>query len=103
MIYTKEYAVISAQIRHAKKCQNYFPYSVFTDKSIRLLGKNQYTFNVESGLTRTKIKHWVEHFFGVKVIAMNSHWLSGKGRRMRPIMGHTMHCKCIGVKQTSYI
>ncbi|MBA0797517.1 hypothetical protein Gohar_008205 [Gossypium harknessii] len=29
--------------------------------------------------------------FGVKVIAMNSHRLSGKGRRMRPIMGHTMH------------
>nr|VDD25531.1 unnamed protein product [Brassica rapa] len=35
-------------------------YAVFTDKSIRLLGKNQYTFNVESGSTRTEIKHWVE-------------------------------------------
>ena len=48
-------------------------YAVFTDKSIRLLGKNQYTSNVESGSTRTEIKHWVELFFGVKVIAMNSH------------------------------
>nr|QQV39215.1 ribosomal protein L23 [Macaranga tanarius]QQV39233.1 ribosomal protein L23 [Macaranga tanarius] len=65
-------------------------YAVFTDKSIRLLGKNQYTFNVESGSTRTEIKHWVELFFGVKVIAMNSHRLPGKGKRMRPIMGHTM-------------
>jgi len=35
-------------------------YAVFTDKSIRLLAKNQYTFNVESGSTRTEIKHWVE-------------------------------------------
>nr|YP_008854552.1 ribosomal protein L23 [Ravenala madagascariensis]YP_008854571.1 ribosomal protein L23 [Ravenala madagascariensis]AHA12641.1 ribosomal protein L23 [Ravenala madagascariensis]AHA12661.1 ribosomal protein L23 [Ravenala madagascariensis] len=68
-------------------------YAVFTEKSIRLLGNNQYTSNVESGSTRTEIKHWVELFFGVKVIAMNSHRLPGKGRRRRmgPIMGHTMH------------
>ncbi|KAL9379642.1 hypothetical protein Peur_028124 [Populus x canadensis] len=66
-------------------------YAVVTDKIIRLLLKNQYTFNVESGSTRTKIKHWVELFFGVKVIAMNNHRLLGKGRRMRHIMGHTMH------------
>nr|YP_010941953.1 ribosomal protein L23 [Persicaria hastatosagittata]YP_010941973.1 ribosomal protein L23 [Persicaria hastatosagittata]WLS52155.1 ribosomal protein L23 [Persicaria hastatosagittata]WLS52175.1 ribosomal protein L23 [Persicaria hastatosagittata] len=42
------------------------------------LGK-KYTSNVESGSTRTEIKHWVELFFGVKVIAMNSHRLPGKG------------------------
>nr|YP_010475789.1 ribosomal protein L23 [Corydalis retingensis]YP_010475806.1 ribosomal protein L23 [Corydalis retingensis]UVH70076.1 ribosomal protein L23 [Corydalis retingensis]UVH70093.1 ribosomal protein L23 [Corydalis retingensis] len=67
-------------------------YGVFTEKSVRLLvGKNQYTSNVEAGSTRTEIKHWVELFFGVKVIAMNSHRLPGKGRRMGPIRGHTMH------------
>nr|YP_010531481.1 ribosomal protein L23 [Lonicera ligustrina]UXX17740.1 ribosomal protein L23 [Lonicera ligustrina]WDW20586.1 ribosomal protein L23 [Lonicera ligustrina] len=68
-------------------------YAVFTDKSIRLLSKNQYTSNVESGFTRTEIKHWGELFFGVKVIAMNSHRLPGKGRRRRmgPSMGQTMH------------
>nr|QXU76198.1 ribosomal protein L23 [Biebersteinia heterostemon]QXU76222.1 ribosomal protein L23 [Biebersteinia heterostemon] len=68
-------------------------YAVVTDKSILLLTKNQYTSNVESGSTRTEIKHWVELFFGVKVKAMNSHQLPGKGRRMGPIMGHTMHYK----------
>uniref|UniRef100_A0A452ZCM0 Ribosomal protein L23 n=1 Tax=Aegilops tauschii subsp. strangulata TaxID=200361 RepID=A0A452ZCM0_AEGTS len=36
-------------------------YAVFTKKH-RLLGKNQYTFNVESGFTKTEIKHWVELF-----------------------------------------
>nr|YP_009686527.1 ribosomal protein L23 [Corchorus capsularis]YP_009686546.1 ribosomal protein L23 [Corchorus capsularis]YP_009686610.1 ribosomal protein L23 [Corchorus olitorius]YP_009686629.1 ribosomal protein L23 [Corchorus olitorius]QDS78346.1 ribosomal protein L23 [Corchorus capsularis]QDS78365.1 ribosomal protein L23 [Corchorus capsularis]QDS78429.1 ribosomal protein L23 [Corchorus olitorius]QDS78448.1 ribosomal protein L23 [Corchorus olitorius]UNV38848.1 ribosomal protein L23 [Corchorus olitorius] len=66
-------------------------YAVVTDKGIRLLLKNQYTSNVESGSTRTEIKHWVELFFGVKVIAMNSHRLPRKGRRVGPIMGHTMH------------
>ncbi|RDX58422.1 50S ribosomal protein L23, chloroplastic, partial [Mucuna pruriens] len=61
---------------------NGIKYAVFTDKSIRLLGKNQYTSNVESGSTRTEIKH---------ALAMNSHRLPLKGRRVRPIMGHTMH------------
>ncbi|KAK1405913.1 hypothetical protein QVD17_42389 [Tagetes erecta] len=58
-------------------------YAVFTDKSIRLLGKNQYTSNVESGSTRTEIKHWVELFFGVKHHC-------GKGRNARGIItaGH---------------
>ncbi|RZC67097.1 hypothetical protein C5167_010808 [Papaver somniferum] len=69
-------------------------YAVFTDKSIRLLGNNQYTSNVESGSTRTEIKHWVELFFGVKVISMNSHRLPGMGRRMGP-MRYTMHYKCM--------
>nr|UVH68591.1 ribosomal protein L23 [Corydalis casimiriana subsp. brachycarpa]UVH68605.1 ribosomal protein L23 [Corydalis casimiriana subsp. brachycarpa] len=67
-------------------------YAVVTEKSVRLLvGKNQYTSNVETGSTRTEIKHWVELFFGVKVLAMNSHRLPGKGRRMGPIRGHTRH------------
>jgi large subunit ribosomal protein L23 len=66
-------------------------YAVVTGKSLRLLGKNQYTSNVESGSTKTEIKYWVKLFFGVKVIAMNSHRLPRKGRRMGPIMGHTMH------------
>ncbi|TVU35024.1 hypothetical protein EJB05_16889, partial [Eragrostis curvula] len=70
---------------------NGIKYAVFTEKSLRLLGKNQYTFNVESGFTKTEIKHWVELFFGVKVVAVNSHRLPGKGRRMGPILGHTMH------------
>ena len=70
---------------------NGIKYIVVTDKSIGLLVKNQYTSNVESGSTRTEIKHWVELFFGVKVIAMNSHRLPGKGRRMGPTMGHTTH------------
>ncbi|KAF1877082.1 hypothetical protein Lal_00033638 [Lupinus albus] len=43
--------------------------TIFTDKSIRLLVKNKYTSNVESGSTRTEIKHWVKLFLGVKKYA----------------------------------
>ncbi|KAK3153099.1 hypothetical protein QOZ80_2BG0167660 [Eleusine coracana subsp. coracana] len=57
-------------------------YAVFTEKSLCLLGKNQYTLNVKSGFTKTEIKHWVKLFFGVKVVAVNSHRLPRKGRRM---------------------
>lgn len=70
-------------------------YAGFTNKSLRLFQKNQYTFNVESGLTKTEIKHWVELFFGVKVIAMNSHRRPGKGKRTGRIMEHTMHYRRI--------
>ncbi|KAL5566554.1 hypothetical protein UlMin_029718 [Ulmus minor] len=77
-------------------------YAVFIDKSIRLLGKNQYTSNVESGSTRTEIKHWVELFFGVKVIAMNSHRLPGKGRRMGSIMGQGNYKRMIIMLQPGY-
>ena len=66
--------------REENRFMNGIKYAVFTDKSIWLLGKNQYTSNFESGSTRTKIKHWVERFFGVKLISMNSHRLPGKGR-----------------------
>nr|YP_009973442.1 ribosomal protein L23 [Halophila beccarii]YP_009973457.1 ribosomal protein L23 [Halophila beccarii]QNH92893.1 ribosomal protein L23 [Halophila beccarii]QNH92908.1 ribosomal protein L23 [Halophila beccarii] len=73
---------------------------VVTEKSVLLAqNNNQYTSDVESGSTKTEIKHWVELFFGVKVIAMNSHRLPRKGRKMGPrkgrkmgpIMGHTKH------------
>nr|YP_009994086.1 ribosomal protein L23 [Corydalis inopinata]YP_009994102.1 ribosomal protein L23 [Corydalis inopinata]QNO35861.1 ribosomal protein L23 [Corydalis inopinata]QNO35877.1 ribosomal protein L23 [Corydalis inopinata] len=64
-------------------------YAVVTEKSVKLVvGKNQYTSNVETGSTRTEIKHSVELFFGVKVIAMNSHRLPGKGG---PSRRHTRH------------
>ncbi|KAL4201689.1 hypothetical protein AMTRI_Chr02g217420 [Amborella trichopoda] len=60
--------------------------------SIWLLGNNQYTSNIESRSTRAEIKN-NQYYFGVKVIAMNSNQLliQGKGRIMRPLMGHRMH------------
>nr|YP_010567180.1 ribosomal protein L23 [Vallisneria denseserrulata x Vallisneria spiralis]YP_010567184.1 ribosomal protein L23 [Vallisneria denseserrulata x Vallisneria spiralis]UZC33382.1 ribosomal protein L23 [Vallisneria denseserrulata x Vallisneria spiralis]UZC33400.1 ribosomal protein L23 [Vallisneria denseserrulata x Vallisneria spiralis] len=65
-------------------------YAVFTEKSTRLLGYNQYTSHVESKSSRTEIKHWVELFFSVKIIAMNNNRLPEKGRRTGPIIRHTM-------------
>nr|YP_009471779.1 ribosomal protein L23 [Cephalotaxus sinensis]YP_009641709.1 ribosomal protein L23 [Cephalotaxus hainanensis]YP_010138117.1 ribosomal protein L23 [Cephalotaxus griffithii]YP_010138363.1 ribosomal protein L23 [Cephalotaxus harringtonia var. nana]UPV70145.1 ribosomal protein L23 [Cephalotaxus fortunei]UPV71539.1 ribosomal protein L23 [Cephalotaxus fortunei var. alpina]AVI15522.1 ribosomal protein L23 [Cephalotaxus sinensis]AXI98122.1 ribosomal protein L23 [Cephalotaxus sinensis]QBZ37802.1 r len=46
---------------------------VLTKKSISLFEINQYILNVDSGSTKTKIKSWIELFFNVKVIGVNSY------------------------------
>nr|YP_005352993.1 ribosomal protein L23 [Mankyua chejuensis]ADZ48025.1 ribosomal protein L23 [Mankyua chejuensis]AJJ48656.1 ribosomal protein L23 [Mankyua chejuensis] len=45
---------------------------VLTEKTIRLLRNNQYTFNVDSRMNKTDTKNWIEAFFNVKVKSINS-------------------------------
>ena len=68
-------------------------YLVLTQKIICILEMNQYTFNVDSQLNKTKMQIWIEHFFNVKVIAMNIYRLPEKGEKRGSIIGHPMHCK----------
>nr|BAT70128.2 ribosomal protein L23 [Takakia lepidozioides] len=68
-------------------------YPVLTEKMIRLLEKNQYTFDVNLKSTKTEIKQWIERFFNVKVMAMNSHRPPGKKKRIGPIIGHSVRYK----------
>jgi ribosomal protein L23 len=68
-------------------------YPVLTKKSIRLLERNEYTFNVDSQLNKKKMKIWIEHFFDVKVIAMNSYRLPEKGGKRGSMIGHPIRCK----------
>nr|YP_010715509.1 ribosomal protein L23 [Todea barbara]WDE24630.1 ribosomal protein L23 [Todea barbara] len=67
-------------------------YQVLTEKTIHLLQRNQYTFDVDSKSTKTEIKDWIERFFGVRVRAMNSHRLPRKKRESR-MMEYPVHCK----------
>uniref|UniRef100_A0A0E0MSU7 Uncharacterized protein n=1 Tax=Oryza rufipogon TaxID=4529 RepID=A0A0E0MSU7_ORYRU len=62
--------------------------------------KNQYTFNVESGFTKTEIKHWVELFFGVKVVAVNSHRLSSACRSLEETLVRSIGLKATSLKRT---
>ncbi|KAJ8749771.1 hypothetical protein K2173_012322 [Erythroxylum novogranatense] len=56
----------------------------------------KYAIFIDKRSTRLEIKHWVELFFIVKAIAMNSHRLPDEGPSIRrPIMGHKMHCRCM--------
>nr|YP_009578295.1 ribosomal protein L23 [Taxus chinensis]QBK32947.1 ribosomal protein L23 [Taxus chinensis]QBK35735.1 ribosomal protein L23 [Taxus chinensis]QBK35899.1 ribosomal protein L23 [Taxus chinensis] len=74
---------------------------VLTEKSIDLFEKNQYILNVDSGSTKTKIKKWIELFFNVKVIGLNSYRPPKKREKrgnINQIMKHRIHNKRIIIK-----
>uniref|UniRef100_A0A248RCX2 Large ribosomal subunit protein uL23c n=1 Tax=Diplazium unilobum TaxID=1678212 RepID=A0A248RCX2_9MONI len=53
---------------------------LITEKSIRLLQQNQYTSHVDSKLTKTEMKSWVEGFFAVKAEGINSSRVANRRR-----------------------
>ena len=48
-------------------------YLVLTEKSVRLIENNQYTFDVDVRLTKPQIKQLFETLFNVNVIGINTH------------------------------
>ena len=68
-------------------------YPILTEKTIRLLEKNQYSFDVDVRSDKTEIKKWIESFFGVKVAGINSHRLPKKGKRIGAVTGYTIRYK----------
>nr|YP_010145592.1 ribosomal protein L23 [Coniogramme intermedia]QQO79437.1 ribosomal protein L23 [Coniogramme intermedia] len=50
-----------------------------SEKSIRLLQQNQYTSQVDSKLTKTEMKIWIEQFFDVEVKGINSSRVASRG------------------------
>jgi large subunit ribosomal protein L23 len=61
---------------------------VLTEKSSILLENNQYTFDVDLRLTKTKIKALIEELFEVKVLSVNTHRSPRKKRRLGQYQGH---------------
>lgn len=61
---------------------------VLTEKSVRLIENNQYTFDVDLKLTKPQIRKLIEEFFKVKVTAVNTHRLpsTSKARYKRVIV-----------------
>nr|YP_003795623.1 ribosomal protein L23 [Pteridium aquilinum subsp. aquilinum]ADK47599.1 ribosomal protein L23 [Pteridium aquilinum subsp. aquilinum]QRK25996.1 ribosomal protein L23 [Pteridium aquilinum subsp. japonicum] len=56
---------------------------IVTEKSIRLLQQNQYSFHVDSKLTKTEMKYWIERFFNVEVKGINSSRVAGRKKKKR--------------------
>ena len=46
---------------------------VFTEKSVRLIADNQYTFDVDLKLTKPEIKKVIQDIFKVDVLSVNTH------------------------------
>jgi large subunit ribosomal protein L23 len=61
---------------------------VLTEKSVRLIENNQYTFDVSCKLTKPQIKKIIETFFKVKILSVNTHKLTSqtKGNLKRVII-----------------
>jgi large subunit ribosomal protein L23 len=55
---------------------------VLTEKTIRLIENNQYTFDVDSRLKKPQIKSLIESTFNVTVVGLNTHRPPRKKRRL---------------------
>nr|YP_009426816.1 ribosomal protein L23 [Homalosorus pycnocarpos]ASU95491.1 ribosomal protein L23 [Homalosorus pycnocarpos] len=75
---------------------------LITGKSIRLLQQNQYTFHVDSKLTKTEMKDWVEQFFDVRVGGINSSRVTGKKRKNKVSFNSTSRKKMIARLRANY-
>ena len=55
---------------------------VFTEKSVRLMEANQYTFDVDLKVTKPQIKKLVKDLFQVDAISVNTHRPPRKRKRL---------------------
>ena len=62
-------------------------YPLLTEKTIKLIEQNQYSFAVDSNATKTSVKVAIEKLFDVKVIAVNTSLQSVKKRRVGKFIG----------------
>lgn len=72
-------------------------YPVLTQKSTSLLERNQYTFEVDKRLTKPEIKFILEDLFNVKILALNTHILPSKKRRLGRFVGNKTNYKRVVV------
>ena len=63
-------------------------YPVLTEKSVRLLDVNQYTFDIDVKLTKPQIKSLIQETFQVDVIAVNTHRPPRKRKRLGYTQGY---------------
>lgn len=57
-------------------------YPVITEKSVRLIEKNKYTFDVDKRLTKLQIKKILENLFEINIISINTHLPPIKKKRL---------------------
>ena len=62
-------------------------YPILTEKTIRLIETNQYSFAVDRKANKISIKNAVEKLFDVKVISVNTSLLQFKKRRVGKFIG----------------
>jgi large subunit ribosomal protein L23 len=76
-------------------------YPVLTEKTIRLIEQNQYSFAVDPKADKAAIKFAVEQLFNVKVISVNTSLMALKKRRVGKFIGKKARYKRAVVKLAS--
>jgi large subunit ribosomal protein L23 len=76
-------------------------YPVLTEKTIRLIEQNQYSFAVDPKADKSAIKFAVEQLFDVKVISVNTSLLPLRKRRVGKFIGKKARYKRAIVKLAS--
>ncbi len=66
---------------------------ILTDKTTKLLEKNQYCFKVNHKIDKTKIKQAIEYIFKVKVNKINTYHAPYKRRKVGHFHGYKAHYK----------
>ena len=68
-------------------------YPILTEKTIRLIEKNQYSFAVDPKADKNAVKYAVEQLFDVKVISVNTSLQAVKKRRVGRYIGRKSRYK----------
>jgi large subunit ribosomal protein L23 len=76
-------------------------YPLLTEKTIRLIEQNQYSFAVDLKADKSLIKEAVEQLFDVKVISVNTSLLPLRKRRVGKFIGKKARYKRAIVKLVS--
>jgi large subunit ribosomal protein L23 len=76
-------------------------YPILTEKTIRLIEQNQYSFAVDTKADKTAVKTAVEQLFDVKVISVNTSLLPLRKRRVGKFIGKKARYKRAIVKLAS--
>jgi large subunit ribosomal protein L23 len=76
-------------------------YPILTEKTIRLIEQNQYSFAVDSKASKLAVRSAVEQLFDVKVISVNTSLFPLKKRRVGKFIGKKARYKRAIVKLAS--
>jgi len=76
-------------------------YPILTEKTIKLMDQNQYSFAVDQKADKVSVKYAVEKLFDVKVISVNTSLLPLRKRRVGKYIGKKARYKRAIVKLSS--
>ena len=79
--------------RQEAKLYSIIQQPVITDKTTKLLEKNQYCFKVNHKVNKTEIRQAIETIFNVKVININTYHEPRKKRKVGRFYGYKIHYK----------